>query len=366
MKQDIRISLSRRTRRSGPLAVATVLGLFALAGCKHTLPPVDDATLTTNVHNAIAADSTIANQTIQDSVLNGVVTLTGNVSNDTARLVAGDDAIKVPGVKQVVNDLTIQGIAIAPTITTTAAPSAPRVATREERQAIARHESLPPPPSGPPESAPAPPQQQANLPPPPPPAPVYRDLHVPPGAGVSVRITQTLDSATTQPDTSFSGVVTNPVIVNGEVAIPAGASVSGRVIDVKDAAHFKGSSLLSIELTGIRRRGESIAVNSEPYTVQGKGRGTNTAEKVGGGAAVGAILGGIFGGGKGAAIGAGAGAGVGAGAQGLTRGQQVQITSESVVRFRLANGFTVRSMGPTTERDEDNDNNGGLRERQPQ
>ena len=111
---------------------------------------------------------------------------------------------------------------------------------------------------------------------------------------------------------------------------------------VQEAAHFKGSSLLTISLTSITRRGEHIAVASDPYSVKGKGRGANTAEKAGGGAAVGAILGGIFGGGKGAAIGAAAGGGVGAGSQAVTRGQQVQIESESVVRFHLSAPIAVK------------------------
>jgi hypothetical protein len=111
---------------------------------------------------------------------------------------------------------------------------------------------------------------------------------------------------------------------------------------VQDAAHFKGSSLLTISLSAISRHGERIQVSTEQYTKEGEGRGKNTAEKVGGGAAVGAILGGIFGGGKGAAIGAAAGGGVGAGANGVTRGQQVQIESETVVRFKLADPILVR------------------------
>jgi hypothetical protein len=76
--------------------------------------------------------------------------------------------------------------------------------------------------------------------------------------------------------------------------------------------------------------------------VEGKGRGKNTAAKVGGGAAIGAIIGAIAGGGKGAAIGSAAGAGVGAGANTITRGEQVQIPSESLVNFQLTNTLAVR------------------------
>ena len=61
--------------------------------------------------------------------------------------------------------------------------------------------------------------------------------------------------------------------------------------------------------------GQDYPVVSSDYTMKGKGRGTNTAEKVGGGAALGAIIGAIAGGGRGAAIGAGAGSAAGAGVQ---------------------------------------------------
>ena len=82
---------------------------------------------------------------------------------------------------------------------------------------------------------------------------------------------------------------------------------------------------------------------------------------VGGGAAVGAILGGILGGGKGAAIGAATGGGVGAGANAVTRGQQVQIPSETLIRFRLTNPVSLRvnaSGEPHTDRQDRLDNTG--------
>jgi hypothetical protein len=116
---------------------------------------------------------------------------------------------------------------------------------------------------------------------------------------------------------------------------------------------------LTISLSAINRKGEHIDVATEAYTKEGEGRGKNTAEKVGGGAVVGAILGGILGGGKGAAIGSVAGGGVGAGAQAATRGQQVQIPSETVVRFKLSDAIIIHfttpsnsngNSGPTLER----------------
>jgi hypothetical protein len=190
---------------------------------------------------------------------------------------------------------------------------------------------------------------------------VVRNITLPAGVSIPVRITQTLDSATTQQGDKFTGVVASDIVQDGMVVLAQGTPVTGHVDEVQDAAHFKGSSLLTISLSTINRKGERMEVATEPYSKQGEGRGKNTAEKVGGGAAVGAILGGIFGGGKGAAIGSVAGAGVGAGAQGVTRGQQVQIPSETIVRFRLTNPILVKvtSSGEGSS----NGNGGGLERR---
>ncbi len=306
------------------LTAGMAVSLLTAAGCKKT---VDDATLTTDVKSALAADSAISQQPINVAVQGGIVTLSGNLSDETARSVAARDAATVTGVKEVVNDLQVAGLVVPPTITTPSAPSVPRVATQTERTAIREHQPLPPPP----------PVEQA------PPPPAFHDVTIPAGADLPIRITESFDSETTQPGTPFTGIVTRNINIDGYVAIPAGSAVRGTVVDAKDATHFKGSSLLSLQLSSVRRHGDNISVNADPYTVAGKGRGTNSAEKIGGGAAVGAIIGGIFGGGKGAAIGAGVGGGGGAAVQGLTRGQQVHIASETVIRFRLESPITVHT-----------------------
>lgn len=323
--------------RTLALSLCTALG-FAVSGCHKAPATVDDATLTQNVQAAIKGDPAIAQQPVQVAVQQGVVTLSGNVTDETASSVAAEHAARVPGVKEVVNDLAVAGIRVAPTVTSPAAPSTPRRTTTEEQQAIAAKRPLPPPPHG--EAAP------------PPPKPTFRDITVPAGKEIPVRITETLDSERTQTGARFSGVVTREVVADGMVVLPAGASVSGRVIDAKDAGHFKGHSALSIELTEVRRHGTPVAIATSPYTVEGKNRGKNSAEKIGGGAAVGAVLGGIFGGGKGAAIGSLAGAGGGAAYQGFTRGQQVTIPSESVIRFRLTQPFTIRTSETPSQAEE--------------
>jgi BON domain len=334
------------------MAATSLALILAIAGCKASPPPADDASLTTALQGRISGDGALSSEPIQAAVKDGVATLNGNVSSEAARSLASADAAQVPGVKTVVNNLTVQ--APAPTATAAAVPPPP-VPTPVEpkpkqpikpKPAPIVRRSPPPPADNPaPEVAAAPPPPQAPAapaPPPPPPPPAFRNITVNPGTTIPIRITQTLDSATTQQGESFTGVIAADIVTDGLVVIRQGTPVTGRVIAVQEAAHYKGSSLLTVELTTINRRGEKLTVNTDPYSVQGKGRGANTAEKVGGGAAVGAILGGILGGGKGAAIGAAAGGGVGAGANTITRGQQVQIASESLIRFNLTNTLSLR------------------------
>ena len=349
---------------SASCATLLALGLI-LAGCKSSspAPSTDDASLTAAVQSRIASDGAISAEPIQSSVQGRVATLAGNVSSEAARSLAAADTAQVPGIKTVVNNLTVQAplaVAavtppVAPTpVTPSSAPPKPKpVASFQPKQAPVVRETppadAPPPPVAAVQPPPAPAQDLPPAPPPPQPPPAFRNITVPAGTTIPIRITQTLDSATTQQGETFSGVIAADVIMDGLVVIRQGTAVTGRVVAVQEAAHYKGSSLLTVELTSITRQGERLTVTTDPYSVQGKGRGANTAEKVGGGAAVGAILGGILGGGKGAAIGAAAGGGVGAGANTITRGEQVQIPSETLIRFNLTNTLSLKV--PTKDTD---------------
>jgi hypothetical protein len=332
--------------------ISLSLAIF-FTGCKSASPSAaDDATLNTQVQAKLFADQNLIGQTIQATVSNGVATLNGSVTTDHIRSMASNDAAQVAGVKTVVNNLVVQSL---PPVTTAAAPPppplmpVPAINKPAKPSAVVHQPSYQPAPIERTTPAPQPmpqpqPQQQAEAPlppPPPPPVPVVHNITLPAETAIPVRITETLDSATTQTGDKFTGAIASDIIVDGMVVLPQGTPVSGRVDEAKDAAHYKGSSLLTISLSAIDRHGERIQIATEPYSKQGEGRGKNTAEKVGGGAAVGAILGGIFGGGKGAAIGAAAGGGVGAGANTITRGEQVQIPSESIVRFKLSDPIIV-------------------------
>ncbi len=340
-------------------AIISLTFAMLLAACKSAPLATDDASLNAKVTSSLAADQNLKGQSIQATVSSGVVTLNGSVTTDTVRNIATGDVAQIAGVKTVIDNIVVQPAPAMATVPPAPAPAASmpspaHVSTAKTIKPSAMVAATEPPPTAP---VPAPvvrntppPQPAPVLPaapiaartPPPPPIPVVHTITLPVGSAIPVRMTQTLDSSKTKAGDSFTGEIATDLMVDDLLVLPQGTPVTGHVDAAQDAAHYKGSSLLTLSLIAINRKGERIEVSTEAYTKQGEARGKNTAEKVGGGAAIGAILGGILGGGKGAAIGAAAGGGAGAGANTITRGQEVQIPSESVVRFRLLDPIQIR------------------------
>jgi hypothetical protein len=331
--------------------VALAVGLAS--GCKQQASvqqPVarTDQQITSDVQAKIQGESALAGQNVQVSVANGVATLSGTVSDDASRALAGNDSGTINGVRTVVNNLTVQPVqqASAP-----APAPTPRKETRHDRPSRQQTAApAPQPVQQPAMSAPPAPVQTAAATPAPapaPPRPVVQQITLDSGTAIPVTLTEALDSKTAQPDDVFHATLAGDLIANGVVAVPRGAQVLGRVVEVKEAAHFKGSALLTIELTQLTTRGRKITLVTDTFSKTGAGRGKNTAVKAGGGAALGAIIGAIAGGGKGAAIGAAAGAGAGTGVNAVTRGEQAQIPSESRLEFRLQAPITVSVSTPS-------------------
>ncbi len=334
----------------GALAAALALS----AGCNKAPAPVSDTQITANIERQYAAESALATQPIQVQAVNGSVTLSGTVNNDAARELAAADAAQAAGVKTVINNLTVQPQPAAAAPPPAAPVPAPTPRREEHTARKANHtkpsvaqpapdeqaQATPPPPPPPTQQA----QPTPPPPPPPPPQPVMENITIPAGADVPVRISETLETGKTQPGQRFHGVLASNLRVHGVVAIPRGAEVVGRVIDAKDAGHFKGRAELSMELLQITVQGNAVPVVTQTVLQLGAARCKNTAEKTGGGAFLGGLIGALAGGGKGALIGAVAGAGAGAGANAITRGQQVQIPAESVLHFNLKSPMQVMAL----------------------
>ena len=160
---------------------------------------------------------------------------------------------------------------------------------------------------------------------------------VPSGTELAIRTNENIDSKSAQVGQTFDAVVDKDVMGSGgEVLIPRGSQATLVLRDMTGST--TGSSQLALDLNSITIDGRRYSVSTEDLPQsnnRGIGKNRRTGEMVGGGAVLGTLLGAIAGGGKGAAIGAVAGAAAGGTAQVLTKGKEVKVPAETVLRFQL-------------------------------
>ena len=368
----------RRTRTAFLISLGTV-AVFAM-GCAQKS---NDAQLATTIKAEMFSDPQTKDSGLQVAVKDGVVTLSGTVSSDAARYEAYKLATTTPGVTKV-DDQTIVQAPAPPTQTAEATPpvaapehrssrdtrreraerareaNARRHREAETRQSAARsadardaerrnqsqhqaqssadaqrdtQQSAQPPVQAAPVAAPAPP-----------PSPQPLTATFPPGTTVEVQTVDPVDTATNHVGDEFQATLAQPLTSAGVVVVPAGTNVYMRLTEAQSSGQYKGRNELQLQLVRLEFRGRQYAVASDPYIEAGKSRGKNTAEKVGGGAAIGAIIGAIAGGGKGAAIGAGVGGAGGGVYQGVSKVKPLRIPSETRLDFRLNQPLNVTYM----------------------
>ena len=157
---------------------------------------------------------------------------------------------------------------------------------------------------------------------------------VPAGTEVAVRTNERIDSRDVVEGQTFSAQIEGDIRdTDGSVVIPRGSDV--RLVTRR--VESNGDITLDVDSITVAGRRYRVSTANEELQNRREGIGGNerTGKFVGGGAVLGAIIGAIAGGGKGAAIGAATGAGAGAATQIITRGKEVHVPAESVIRFRL-------------------------------
>jgi len=365
-----------------------------------------ESRLSDEIHAKFKQDSGLQDKSITVQIAGGVVTLSGVVDNDAERTAAARYASMTPGIKEVVNNLQIPTAAPTGELARNQEPAAPAPAPsapepRARPSVPLRRESRPSPgnsanhqshsstspanaESGAPDSSkasvntnPSPEERQiadassASSPkadaandtpsaPQPLDAPTAPDsgqrtgaklMTIEAGTPLTVRLVDGIDSETAQVGQTFRATLDSPLSVEWDVAIPAGYNVEGHVEQVKSAGKFSGQSELVLTLDKILVHDKAYDIQTDEYRRKGKNQSTNTAEKVGVGAALGAIIGGIAGGGKGAGIGAAAGGGLGGASQAASKGVPVRLSSETVLHFTLQSPVTVTQVEQGPEQD---------------
>jgi hypothetical protein len=330
------------------LSFLSLVLLFAVACNK----PTDDAIIT-QIKAKMYSQPLLKAASVNVASREGIVTLTGVVPDDPARLAAQTIASQTKGVKQVIDSTTMAPPPPAypaadalppapPESTSRARKSSPRNARNKESAAAepepASAPANPEPasvaanPTGPIAPAPAVP---APAPPQPPPPPQPVTVTIPEGSVVTIRTIDSIDSNTSSTGKIFRGSLDAPVVVDDHVVLPKGLNVNLKLVEASSAGKIKGQSQLTVSLETVTYQGKTYTLSSSDVEQKGASRGKRSAAVIGGGTVLGALIGGLAGGGRGAAIGAGLGAGSGTAVQVMTKGEQVKIPAETRLDFTL-------------------------------
>jgi hypothetical protein len=146
---------------------------------------------------------------------------------------------------------------------------------------------------------------------------------LPEGTVFRVSMLQDIEAYNTAPNTPFSGKVTQDIMHNGKVIVPAGSELHGRVVYATSASRLHGGSTLHLRADefvlpdGTRYHVHAQVIDTQGSDTNAKGEGNivpsaevkRNLAVLGAGAGGGAIVGAAIGGGVGAIVGSAIGAG---------------------------------------------------------
>ena len=178
---------------------------------------------------------------------------------------------------------------------------------------------------------------------------------LPVGTLLKARIAQQLNTRETKPGATFTAELTEPVLRDGRVLVPAGSILSGRVTDVHGGRRISGSASIHLQPVSVTLPdGTRYAVRAqvvdtqlfkttrvdEEGTIVRRDYALKTLSAMtlttGSGAAAGAMVAGW----PGALVGAGVGAGVST-AVWLKQDRQTEVPANTAITFALSSPMTV-------------------------
>jgi hypothetical protein len=158
---------------------------------------------------------------------------------------------------------------------------------------------------------------------------------------LGVTLDSTISSETARVEDRVNARVSRDVVVDGKVAVPAGARLEGVVTDVTRGGKFKERPRIGVTFeTLMLADGTKIALSTDTIFRDGDAP-ANVTSKVGGSGVVGAILGAMIGGKKGAVLGGAAGAAGGAAVVAAGDRAEVKLIAGSSLTVRLKQPITV-------------------------
>ena len=175
-----------------------------------------------------------------------------------------------------------------------------------------------------------------------PPAPQYREVTLPEGTTLPLRLRSAVASDTSKVEEPVRAELREAVVVNGATVLPSGTEVTGVVTQVERSGRVKGRARIAYRFDSLTHDGERYDVAAAPLAHEAEATKGEDATKIAIGAGAGAAIGAILGGGDGAAKGAAIGGAAGTGTVLATRGEEVRLGPGAAVTTRLTAPLTVR------------------------
>jgi hypothetical protein len=172
---------------------------------------------------------------------------------------------------------------------------------------------------------------------------VVRQITVPAGTILHLRIDRGFGSDVSRIEDPVSATLTRPVIVGGRTVLREGSLATGYVSQATRPGKVKGRGRVAVRFTRITPAGheERYAMQTRQWVGVAPATKKKDALTIGLPAAGGAAVGGIVGGKKGAGIGALAGGGAGTAVVLTTRGKDVRVGRGALLSVRLTAPLTV-------------------------
>jgi hypothetical protein len=164
---------------------------------------------------------------------------------------------------------------------------------------------------------------------------------VPAGTPITVRLQQSLSSASAVPGERFEAVLDQPIEVDDRIVLPAGTPVAGHVIVVRHSGRLHHPGELGLTLDNIAVGQQQISLVTSSVVARGGSHKKRNWGWIGGGTGGGALIGALAAGGKGALIGSGIGAAAGTTTAFITGKKDVGFGAEHRLSFRLTYNLNV-------------------------
>jgi hypothetical protein len=93
--------------------------------------------------------------------------------------------------------------------------------------------------------------------------------HIPAGTTIVISLERSLSSASARNRSTFDAVLDDPIIVDGQTAVPSGVGVSGQVLDVKPSFSRHEPGYVRIALASLSHDGKQVPIATSSLFAKG-------------------------------------------------------------------------------------------------